>query len=41
LRLDDVPRFLDWVQFATLRWQKHLLKLIIEELSHHLCLVYR
>jgi len=34
LRLDDVPRFLDRVQFATLRRQEHLLELIVEELSH-------
>ena len=40
LLLDDVPGFLDGVQFATLRGQEHLLKLIIKELSHYLCFVH-
>jgi len=40
LRLDDVPRFLNRIQLATLWGQEHLLKLIIEDLPHHFCLVH-
>jgi len=30
---------LNWIQFATLWRQEHLLKLIVEYLLHHFCLV--
>ena len=39
LRLNNVPRFLDGIQLATLRGQEHLLKLIIEYVTHHFSLV--
>ena len=40
LLLNDVPRFLDGIQLATLRGQEHLLKLIIEYVTHRFSLVY-
>jgi hypothetical protein len=40
LRLDDVPRFLNRVQLATLWGQEHLLKLTIEDLPHNFGLVH-
>jgi hypothetical protein len=40
LRLDDVPRFLNRIQLATLWGQEHLLKLIIEDFPHHFRLVH-
>ena len=40
LTFDDVPRFLDGVQLATLRGQENLLKLIAEDVPHHLGLVH-
>ena len=40
LSFDDVPRFLNGVQLATLRGQEHLLKSIGEDVPHHLCLVH-
>ena len=40
LTFDDVPCFLDWIQLATLGGQEHLLKLIVEDVPHYLCLVH-
>jgi hypothetical protein len=40
LTFDNVPRFLNGIQLATLRGQEHLLKLIVKYITHHFCLVY-
>ena len=40
LRLDDIPGLLDGVQLTTLRRQKHLLEVDIEDIPHLLCLVH-
>ena len=40
LTFDNVPRFLNRIQLATLRGQEHLLKLIVKYITHHFCLVY-